>query len=86
MDLTPQDVRFTLKGRTLYAFVMGWPEGPARIKALAVKSAQPVKVRNVEMLGHKGKLKWVQGNTELTVDMPPEKPCEHAVTLKVTLA
>jgi hypothetical protein len=26
-DLTPQDLRFTTKGSTLYAFVMGWPEG-----------------------------------------------------------
>src|SRR5579871_117992 len=85
-DLTPEDVRFTVKGRTLYAFVMGWPQGPARIKALAAKRAQPVKVRNVEMLGHKGKLKWVQGETGLTVDMPPEKPCDHAVALKITTA
>jgi alpha-L-fucosidase len=25
-DLTANDVRFTTKGKTLYAFVMGWPE------------------------------------------------------------
>jgi alpha-L-fucosidase len=85
-DLTPEDVRFTFKGKVLYAFVMGWPGGLARIKALAAKTAEPVKVHHVEMLGHKGRLKWVQGDTELTVGMPPEKPCEHAVTLKVTIA
>jgi len=86
-DLTAEDVRFTTKGKTLYAFVMGWPQRQARLNALGTKSAhQPVKVRNVEMLGHKGKLQWMQGDTELTVDMPPEKPCEHAVTLKVTTA
>lgn len=85
-DLTAEDVRFTVKGKALFAFVMGWREAPARIQTLALKSPQPVKVHNVEMLGHKGKLKWVQGDTELTVDMPPEKPCDHAVTLKVTIA
>ena len=25
-DLTAEDIRFTTKGSTLYAFVMGWPE------------------------------------------------------------
>ena len=86
-ELTPEDVRFTTKGKTIYAFVMGWPQGQARIKALGAKSAQqPGKVRNVEMLGHKGKLKWSQSDTELAVDMPPEKPCEYAIALKATLA
>ena len=28
-DLTAEDVRFTAKGNTLYAFVMGWPEKEA---------------------------------------------------------
>jgi alpha-L-fucosidase len=86
-DLAAEDVRFTTKGKALYAFVMGWPQGQARIQALGATSPQqPGKVRNVEMLGHKGKLTWKQAETELTVDMPPEKPSEHAVALKVTLA
>jgi len=87
VELTPADVRFTAKGKTLYAFVMGWPQGQTRIKALGAKSAhQHSRLRNVEMLGHKGKLQWVQADTELQVKMPSEKPCEHAVTLKITMA
>ena len=36
----PQDVRFTAKGDTLYAFVMGWPaDGKAVIKTLAKGAA-----------------------------------------------
>ena len=85
-DLTAEDIRFTTKGKALYAFVMGWPQGRMHIKTLAARSSQPVNIRTVELLGHKGKLKWVQGETELTVDMPPAKPCEHAVALKVTVA
>jgi alpha-L-fucosidase len=86
-ELTAEDVRFTTKGKTLYAFVMGWPQGQARIRALGVKSAQqPGRVRNVEMLGHRGKLRWKQADTELTVEMPPEKPSEHSVALKIALA
>jgi alpha-L-fucosidase len=33
-DLSAQDVRFTVKGKTVYAFIMGWPEKTASIAAL----------------------------------------------------
>jgi alpha-L-fucosidase len=86
-ELTAEDTRFTTKGKNLYVFVMGWPQGQARIGALGAKSPQqPGKVRHVEMLGHKGRLNWTQSDRELTVDLPPEKPCEYAITLKVTMA
>ena len=81
--LTPQDVRFTTKGKTLYAFVMGWPGAQASVPSL-VESAG--KIRNVELLGHKGKLKWTQSANGLSVGMPGEKPSEHSVALKITLA
>ena len=83
--LTAEDVRFTTKGNTLYAFVMGWPAKQAVIAALGTNSAHGVgKIENVELLGHGGKLKWSQEAAGLKVDMPAEKPCEHAVTLKIT--
>ena len=43
------------------------------------------KIRNVELLGHKGKLRWTQDEAGLKVEMPEEKPSDHAVTLKVDL-
>jgi len=79
---TAQDVRFTAKGATLYAFIMGWPEREAVIKSLASSA----KVANVELLGFKGKLQWSQNETGLTVTMPAEKPCDHAIVLKIALA
>ena len=86
-ELTAADIRFTTRGKALYAFVMGWPKGPARIQSLGTNTTQrPGNVRNVELLGHKGKLNWTQRDAELVVDLPSEKPCEHAVTLKVTIA
>ncbi len=85
--LTADDVRFTSKGNTIYAFVMGWPEKQASVRALGTASAQaPGKIVNVELLGHKGKVKWTQAAEALTVAMPAEKPSDHAVTLKVTTA
>ena len=87
-DLSAQDVRFTTKGdKTLFAFLMGWPQGEATIKPLGTGSPQnPAKIVNVQLLGHKGKLQWKQEPDGLKVTMPQEKPSEYAVTLKVTMA
>jgi len=85
-DLTAEDVRFTTKGKTLYAFLMGWPAKQAVVASLAAKGKLEVgKIRNVELLGHKGKLKWTQDESGLRVELPEEKPSDHAVTLKVAL-
>jgi len=85
--LTAEDVRFTTKGQTLYAFLMGWPAESALIKPLGSASPQaPGQIANVELLGHKGKLEWSQTDAGLSVTMPPQRPSQHAVTLKITLA
>jgi alpha-L-fucosidase len=81
-DLTAQDVRFTTKGKTLYAFLMGWPAKRAVVASLATKVG---KIGNVDLLGFKGKLKWTQDEAGLRVELPEEKPSDHAVTLKVAL-
>jgi alpha-L-fucosidase len=84
---TAQDVRFTSKGRTLYAFVMGWPEKEAVIRALGTGSKPEAgKIQNVELLGFKGKLKWAQEAPGLRVQMPKQRPCDHAIALKIALA
>lgn len=82
--LTAEDVRFTAKGSDLYAFVMGWPANEALIRPLALNGAQGAgRIRRVELLGHKGPVRWTQDETGLKVAMPPEKPCEHAIALKI---
>ena len=84
-DLTPQDVRFTTKGSTIYAFVMGWPVKEAVIRPLGAKSTQGVgKLRKVDLLGSKGNLKWTQADDALRIELPPRKPCDYAVTFKIT--
>lgn len=82
--LTADDVRFTTKGRTLYAFCMGWPEKRAVLAPLALNGKHGVsKIRSVEILGFKGKVRWAQDETGLKVDVPVEKPCDHAFALKI---
>jgi alpha-L-fucosidase len=86
-DLTAQDVRFTTKGKILYAFVMGIPMGEFVIKPLGTHSPQqPGKILNVELLGYQIKLRWKQENQGLKIRMPLVKTSDIALAFKVTLA
>ena len=80
------DIRFTTKGETLYAFVMGWPaDGKVLIKNL--RSASPVfpkRVERVAMLGGPGQLAFKQTAEGLLVTLPSEAPAlGYAVALKI---
>ncbi len=86
-DFTAEDVRFTTKGTTLYAFVQGWPDKQAVVKALGAASPQqPRKIQHVSVLGYKGPVKWTQEDAALKVEMPAEKISDIGITLKVELA
>jgi alpha-L-fucosidase len=66
---------------------MGWPDKAAVVNALGLASAQaPGRVRNVELLGYKGELKWKQDESSLRVEMPTEKISDIGITLKVALS
>jgi len=83
---TSEDVRFTKKGDTLYAFIMVWPESRnAVIKSLAAGSPllDGRKVEHVSMLGHWWGLKWTQDENALNVQLPADPPCASAITLKI---
>ena len=85
-DFTADDVRFTTKGSTLYAFVMGWPGKEAAVQALGLASPQaPGKILNVTMLGYDEKLIWRQEDGALRVTMPATKLSDIGITLKVEL-
>jgi alpha-L-fucosidase len=85
-DFTAEDVRFTAKDSTLYAFIMGWPGKAAVVNALGLASPQaPGKIHSVELLGYKGDLKWKQDESALSVEMPAEKISDIGITLKVAL-
>jgi alpha-L-fucosidase len=83
-SLGASDVRFTTRNGALYAFVMGWPEKEAVIPTLALGGKLAVgKIRSVELLGHKGQVKFTQDETALKVGMPAVKPSDHAIALKI---
>lgn len=82
-----EDIRFTNgKNNALYAFCMTVPAAGAtmKIKSLGSDSAYFGKpIRNVSLLGYKGKLKWKQETDGLTVICPAKMPFETAVVFKV---
>jgi alpha-L-fucosidase len=86
-ELTADDLRYVQKGKTIYAFSMGWPQGSITFPELAQGGAlQTPKVHDVRLLGHKDKLKFTQTAEGLKVDLPAEKPSDHAVAFRVALA
>jgi alpha-L-fucosidase len=86
-DLTAQDVRFTTKGKVLYAFVMGIPVGEFVIKPLGTNSPQqPAKILDVQLLGYRDKLRWKQDHQGLKIRIPPAHMSDIAITFKVMMA
>ncbi len=77
---TAEDFRFTTKGETLYAIALGWPESAQ----LVVRSLANRNVQRVQLLGHRGRLKWQQTDQGLVVALPARPPCDFAVTLKIS--
>jgi len=82
---TPEDIRFTTKGDTLYAITLGWPDnGKLTIKSLA--STSPYyqgEVTSIELVGAGTKLEWTRDGAGLTIALPAQRPCDLAYVFKV---
>ena len=90
-DLTAADIRFTTKGKTLYALVQGWPTGKELIiKSLATNSPQqPAKAVDIRLLGREAEpLKFTQDTTGLRVTLPSTKPtaADIGIALRINFA
>jgi len=85
-DFTSQDIRFTMRGETLYATFLAWPENSSVvITSLAEKTGlYPAPIAKVELLGADQPLSWGRDETGLRVELPVDKPCEYAGVLKIT--
>lgn len=77
-----EDFRFTVKGRTLYAIMLGWPQtgNSALIRSLP---ANGPKAGNVSLLGVPGKLDYHQTAEGLSIRLPAQAPCKHAYVFKI---
>jgi len=41
------------------------------------------RIRNVELLGHQGKVQWTQDEAGLRIQLPAEQPGAHAFAFKI---
>ena len=79
------DIRFTVKGDTLYAIILGaWPGRQAVIRSLAAGAPLSGTVRSVTMLGSPGPLHFSSSAAGLAVDLPADPPGPYAYTLAIT--
>ena len=78
--LTAEDIRFTTRGNTLFAIVLGVPDKPLRIKSLAGE-----KIAGIQLLGGNEKLHWTQSADALTIEPPETEPSDIAIVFKVAL-
>ena len=84
---TAEDIRFTTKGETLYAFALAWPaDGKLSIKSLAQGSAHhPREIGRIELLGRDGgPLNFTREASGLLLTLPEKKPTDFVATLKIT--
>jgi alpha-L-fucosidase len=79
---TAADVRFTTKGKTLYAMLLDNP-GTREVLIPALATAAGQEITAVSRLGYTGKLEWHQDATGLRVTMLNPQPADHVVVLKV---
>jgi alpha-L-fucosidase len=79
-----KDIRFTTKGKTLYAFCLGKPETDIVIKSLAKSSKLANKaIASVAMFGSKEKLTWKQTSDALVIKKPVYMPAWQVIGLKI---
>jgi alpha-L-fucosidase len=82
---TFQDIRFTRKGNSLYAFCLDLPRNEIIIKSFKSR-LNLAKIVEIHMLGSLGgPLIWYPNENELKIIVPDEKPCEHVCTFKILL-
>ena len=79
-----RDIRFTTRGNILYAVILAWPGEQAVITSLAIGAESSGQIENVSLLGHEGKLEFIQDTEGLKIRMPDEQPCDYAFALKIT--
>ncbi len=81
-----RDIRFTTKGATLYALALGWPaDNQITIRSLAKPNGENInQIKNISLLGYKGKLQWTQTAEGLVVHLPAQKVSDLTTGLKIT--
>jgi alpha-L-fucosidase len=83
---TAQDVRFTQKGRALYAIVLGWPANGVNIASLGTQAKLLDRsIKKIQLLGSKEKIQWRQTADALVIQQPKNQSNNVAIVFKLSL-
>lgn len=78
-----EDIRFTTRDGQLYCIALGWPKsGILPVKSLSTTNYNG-KIENIELIGHSGKIDWNRNADALNIQLPENKPCEHAFVFRI---
>jgi len=78
---TPEDIRFTRKGSTLYAITLAPPQGEVRIRSLAAGQFDASQIQRVSLVGG-GELAWKQDGEALSVVLPTGLSAQAALRIE----
>ncbi len=79
LQYTAQDIRFTTKGKTLYAIALGWPDAGK----LLIHSLAEANIQTIRMLHGNDTLKWSRAADGVTVQLPSNRRGDHAYVLRL---
>jgi alpha-L-fucosidase len=81
-----KDVRYTTKGNSIYACLLGWPGAGEKIllSAFAEDSLpSPVEIGSLSLLGCDEVIRWELSENGLSLTMPGEAPEKMAIVFKI---
>lgn len=79
-----KDIRFTVKGDTLYAIALGVPKENTIIKTLSLKAGNG-KVASIELVGSTEKVSWSQQDAGLLIQPAKNYATENAVVYRIKM-
>lgn len=83
---TAKDIRFTTKGNTIYAIVLGWPGSGEQVSIQSfapVNLAEDLNIDSVTMLGSDEEITWEMSDRGLLLTAPENAVDELAVVFKI---
>ncbi len=82
---TNKDIRYTSKGKNIYASIFGWPDGEEVVlKSFSEDSIEgDLLINNVSLLGYEGEISWEMMKDGLRIQLPEEKINEMAIIFKL---
>ena len=83
---TAEDIRFTVKGRNLYAYFLDTPGNEFRIRSLGRNAGlNDKKISSVKLLGYPDKVQWKQEDDALVISRPAQLPSWKVIGVKLEM-